>query len=66
MRPIDYAIKMIVAFNMSIDLFNNLVENLYYNDNDFMHATLNCLEESDNEVYNKALDAFHQLDGCQL
>lgn len=62
MRPIDYAIKMMVAFNMSTALFNDLTESLHYEDNDFTHATLNCLKENDIQAYNKALDVFHQFD----
>lgn len=62
MRPIDYAIKLIAAFNMSTALFNDLTESLYYESDRFMYETLNCLEEQDSQVFNEVLDAFSHLD----
>lgn len=52
MRPIDYAIKLIVAYNMDKDYFGELSEDLYYNDDDaFVKEVLNILETEDKDVY---------------
>lgn len=66
MRPIDYAIKMIAAYNMSRDYFTTLTESLYDEDSEFISAVINCLEEHDQEAKNAAENIFHQLDECQL
>ena len=56
MRPIDYAIKLIVAYNMDKDYFGELSEDLYYNDDDiFVKEVLNILETEDKDVYTNHL-----------
>lgn len=49
MRPIDYAIKLIVAYNMKIDMFNDFAEPLYYMGS-YSIAVRDFLYEHDIEV----------------
>lgn len=61
MRPIDYAIKLIVAYNMKIDMFNDLTESLYYEDNLFIDEVMECLKENDTKVFNAIQDEYKRL-----
>lgn len=65
MRPIDYAIKLMAAHTMSNELFCDLADSLYYEDNAFISAVRNCLEEHDSDTLCAVEDVFHQID-CQL
>lgn len=66
MRPIDYVIKLEVAFGMAPDYFVTLVENLYYEEDNFMKEVLTILEDECERAYDQALAIFHRLDECQL
>lgn len=50
MRPIDYAIKLMIADNMKSEYFYDLVTSLYYEDNKFISEVLNILEKDDKDV----------------
>lgn len=52
MRPIDYAIKLMIANNLNNSYFTTLAESLYNEDNMFITEVLNCLEEHDSTVKN--------------
>ena len=62
MRPIDYVIKLEVAFGMAPDYFVTLAENLYYEENEFMQATLNILKDECELAYDRVMDVFHNMD----
>lgn len=61
MRPIDYAIKLIVAYNMDKDYFLNLARNLYFEDFQFYVGVKDCLEENDMHVANVVEDVFNEM-----
>lgn len=52
MRPIDYAIKLMIANNLNNSYFTTLAESLYNEDNMFITEVLNYLEEHDSTVKN--------------
>lgn len=62
MRPIDYAIKLIVAYNMGTDLFHDLADSLYYEDTLYVSEVMNCLKENDPDVVCAVENVFHQTD----
>lgn len=61
MRPIDYAIKLIVAYNMDKGYFLNLARNLYFEDIQFYAGVKDCLEENDMHVANAVEDALNEM-----
>lgn len=62
MRPIDYAIKLIVAYNMSNSMFITLSESLYYEEDEFIASVVNCLKENDIATMDAMNEIFSQKD----